>query len=87
MSLWRIKIAMSDDWRSRELLAQALAGKRVHSRLESPRGTETAVDMILELTDVNSLGTLLGDLHAISRQVLVSRAEQASSLASATAPV
>jgi hypothetical protein len=86
MSLWRIKIAVADDWRSQELLAQALAGKRVHSRQLSPRGPETAVDMIIELTDVNGLGTLLGDLHAISRQVLVSRAGQSSSLASATAP-
>ena len=87
MSLWRIKLAMSDDWRSQELLAQALAGKRVHSRLASPRGTETAVDMIIELTDVTGLGTLLGDLHAISRQVLVSSAEHAPSLASAAAAV
>lgn len=79
MSLWRIKIAVSDDWRSQELLAQALAGIRVHSRLLSPRGSETAVDMIIELTDVNGLGTLLGNLHAISRQVLVSSAERSSS--------
>jgi hypothetical protein len=87
VSLWRIRIAMSDDWRSQELLAAALAGKRVHSRLVAPRGTETSVDMIIELSDVNGLGTLLGELHAISRQVLVSSAEQSSSLASATAVV
>lgn len=87
MSLWRIKIAIADDWRSQELLAQALAGRRVRSRLVSPRGPETAVDMIIELTDVNDLGTLLGELHAISPQVLVSSAEQSSSLASAAVAV
>ena len=84
MSLWRIRIAVSDDWGSREQLAQALAGKRVCSSLASPRGTETAVDMIIELADVSGLGALLGDLHAISRQVLVSSAEQSPSLAGVT---
>ena len=80
MSLWRIRIAMSDDWRSQDLLTQALAGKRVCSRLTSPRGSETTVDMVIELADVSGLGALLGELHAISRRVLVSSAEQPSSL-------
>ena len=80
MSLWRIRIAMSDDWRSQELLTQALAGKRVCSRLTSPHGTEATVNLIIELTDVSGLGELLGELHAISRHVLVSSAEQPSSL-------
>jgi hypothetical protein len=87
MSLWRIRVAMSDDRGSQELLAQALAGKRVCSRLMSPRGTEITVDMIIELTDVNGLRSMLGDLHAISRQVLVSSAEQSSSMAGVTAAV
>ena len=29
MSLWRIRIAMSDDPRSQELLTEALAGQRI----------------------------------------------------------
>lgn len=62
------------------MLTQALAGKRVCSRLSSPRGPETAVDLVIELADVSGLGALLGELHAISRQVLVSSAEQPSSL-------
>jgi hypothetical protein len=80
MSLWRIRIATSDDRRTQEQLARALAGNRVCSRLTSPRGAETAVDMVIE-TDVSGLSALLGDLHAISRQVLVSSAEQSPSLA------
>jgi hypothetical protein len=78
MSMWRIRIAMSDDRRSQELLAQAVAGKHVYSRQVSPRGTEITVDMIIELADVSGLGALLGELHAISSQVLVSSAEQPS---------
>jgi hypothetical protein len=83
MSLWRIRIAMSDDRRSQELLAEALAGQRVCSRLASPHGAEITVDMIIELTDVNLLSALLGELHMISRQVFVSSAQQSSALAAA----
>jgi hypothetical protein len=85
MSLWRIRIAMSDDRRSQELLGETLAGQRVCSRLMHPNDTEIAVDMILELTDVSGLGALLGELHVISPQVFVSSADQPSPLASATA--
>jgi hypothetical protein len=80
MSLWRIRIAMSDDWRSQELLTEALAGQRVCSRLMSPHETEMSVDVIVELTDVDGLGTLLGELHMISPQVFVSSADQPSPL-------
>jgi hypothetical protein len=80
MSLWRIRIAMSDDWRSQELLTEALAGQRVCSRLMSPHATETSVDVVIELADVAGLGTLLGALHLISPQVLVSSADQPSPL-------
>jgi hypothetical protein len=76
MSLWRIRIAMSDDWRSQELLTEALAGQRVCSRLMSSHETEMSVDVIVELTDVDGLGTLLGELHMISPQVFVSSADQ-----------
>jgi hypothetical protein len=80
MSLWRIRIAMSDDWRSQELLTEALAGQRVCSRLMSPHETEMSVDVVIELTDVAGLGTLLSELHMISPQVLVSSAGQPSPL-------
>jgi hypothetical protein len=80
MSWWRIRLAMSHDWRSQELLAEALAGQRVCSRLTSSRDTEMTVDLIIELTDVAVLGALLGELHMISPQVFVSSADQPSPL-------
>jgi hypothetical protein len=83
MSLWRIRIAMSDDPRSQELLTEALAGQRVYSRLMSPRDTQMTVDVVIEPADVDGLGTLLGELHMISPQVFVSLADQPSSLATA----
>jgi hypothetical protein len=83
MSLWRIRIAMSDDLRSQELLTKALAGQRVCSRLMSPRDTQLSVDVIVEPTDVDGLGALLGELHMISPQVFVSCADQPSPLATA----
>src|SRR4029077_472490 len=83
MSLWRIRIAMSDDPRSQELLTEALAGQRVCSRLMSPRDTQMSVDVIVEPTDVDGLGAWLGELHMISPQVFVSCADQPSPLATA----
>ena len=47
MSLWRIRIAMSDDPRSQELLTEALAGQRVCSRLMSPRDRQMTVDVVI----------------------------------------
>jgi hypothetical protein len=83
MSLWRIRIAMSDDGRSQDLLAGALAGQRVCSRLTSPHGAEITVDMVIDATDVNGLSILLGELQMISRQVFVSSVDRASALAAA----
>jgi hypothetical protein len=83
MSLWKIRIAMSDDPRSQGLLTQALAGQRVCSRLLSPHDAQTSVDVIIDLTDVAGLGSLLGELHMISPQVFVSSADQPSPLATA----
>jgi hypothetical protein len=80
MSLWRIRIAMPDDHRSQELLTEALAGQRVCSRLTSPRHNEMSADVVIELTDMDGLGTLLGELHRFSRQVFVSSADQPSPL-------
>jgi hypothetical protein len=83
MSLWRIRIAMSDDPRSQELLTEALAGQRVRARLMSQRDTQMTVDMIVEPADVDGLGALLGELHMISSQVFVSSADRPSPLATA----
>jgi hypothetical protein len=83
MSMWRIRIAMSDDRQSQQLLSQALAGQRVCSRLVSPHGTEVTVDVVIELPGVDGLGALLGELHMISAQVFVSNADQQSPLATA----
>ena len=84
MSLWRIRITMSDDPHSQELLTEALAGRRVRLRLMS-RGPDTEMtgDMIIELSSVDSLGGLLGELHMISPQVFVSSADLPSPLATA----
>jgi hypothetical protein len=71
---------MPGDWRSQELLTEALAGQRVCSRLMSPHDTEMSVDVTIELTDPGSLGALLGELHMISPQVFVSSADQPSPL-------
>lgn len=83
MSLWRIRIAMSDDPRSQDLLTGALAGQLVRSRLMHPRGTDITADVVIELTGVDGLDALLGELHMISPQVFVSSADQPSSLATA----
>jgi hypothetical protein len=41
------------------------------------------VDVVIEPTDVDGLGAVLGELHMISPQVFVSSADQPSSLATA----
>jgi hypothetical protein len=81
MSLWRIQITMSDDPYSQEMLTAALAGQRVWALLRSQRDTELTGDVIIELPRDDGLGALLGKLHMISPQVLVSSADQGSSLA------
>lgn len=80
MSMWRIRIAMPDDYRSQELLTEALAGQRVRSRLMSPHHNDMSADVVIEVTDIDGLGTLLGQLHMISPQVFVSSADQPSPL-------
>jgi hypothetical protein len=70
MSLWSIRITMSDDPNSQALLM-------------SPRDTEITGDVIIELPRDDGLGTLLSELHMISPQVFVSSVNRPSSLAAA----
>ena len=80
MSLWRIRITMSDDPNSQALLAEALAQQRVWALLISPRDTEMTGDVIIELPRDDGLGALLSDLHMISPQVFVSSVDRPPSL-------
>jgi hypothetical protein len=80
MSLWRLRITMSDDPRSQEVLTAALAGQRVCSRSTAAGpDAKTTADVVLEVPDVAGLGALLGELHMISPQVFVSSADPAIS--------
>jgi hypothetical protein len=86
MSLWRIRITMSDDPNSQALLSEALAGQRVWALLMSPRDTGITGDVIIELPRDDGLGALLSELHMISPQVFVSSVDRAPSLAAAHPP-
>ncbi len=85
MPLWRIRITMSDDPYSQEMLAAALAEQRVWALLMSPHDTEITGDVIIELRHDDSIGALLSELHMISPQVLVSSVGRPPSLAAARA--
>ena len=77
MSMWRIRITLSDDPRSHALLNDALSGQPVSQvRLTPAAGTaEVTGDVVVELTHNEGLGELLSALHTISPQVLVRRAD------------
>ena len=86
MSLWKIRLTLSDDAHSRALLDQALAGQRVTQTSFTPRGAESgqlAGDVVLELPCDDDLGTMLSDLHQISPRVFVSQLPDSPSLATA----
>lgn len=77
MALWRIRINLADDPRSRERLHEVLASQRVQAvQLTPRRGTtaELSGDVVLELPRDEALGEMLKALHTISSQVFVSRA-------------
>ena len=77
MAMWRIRINLSDDPRSRARLDEVLSRHRVSAVLLTPRaGTQTELsgDVVLELPRDDELGDLLAALHTISPQVYVSRA-------------
>jgi hypothetical protein len=77
MAMWRIRINLSDDPRSRARLNEVLARQQVSAIRLTPRaGTEAqlAGDVVLELPRDDELGDMLTALHTISPQVFVSRA-------------
>jgi hypothetical protein len=75
--MWRIRINLSDDPRSRARLTEVLARQQVSAVRLTPRaGTEAELsgDVMLELPRDDELGDMLAALHTISPQVFVSRA-------------
>jgi hypothetical protein len=78
MAMWRIRINLADDARSRERLDEVLASQNVQAiRLTPRQGTaaELSGDVVLELPMDDALGEMLTALHTISPQVFVSRAD------------
>jgi hypothetical protein len=77
MAMWRIRINLSDDPRSRERLNEVLARQQVSAIRLTPRAgnaSELSGDVVLELPRDDELGDMLTALHTISPQVFVSRA-------------
>ncbi|HTA11406.1 MAG TPA: hypothetical protein VK836_22995 [Streptosporangiaceae bacterium] len=77
MAMWRIRINLSDDARSRARLNEVLSRQQVSVIRLTPRpGTEAELsgDVVLELPRDEELGDMLTALHTISPQVFVSRA-------------
>ena len=78
--MWRIRITLSDDPRSRARFTEALADRPVRLVSMTPRGNGTADlsgEAVVELARDDGLSDLLTALHAISPQVFVSRADLA----------
>jgi hypothetical protein len=78
MAMWRIRINLADDARSREQLDHVLANQRVQAVRLTPRAgapDELSGDVVLELPRDDALGEMLTALHMISPQVFVSRAD------------
>jgi hypothetical protein len=81
MAMWRIRINLADDPRSRERLDEVLATQRVQAFQLTPREgapTELSGDVVLELPRDEALGEMLTALHTISPQVFVSRTDSRS---------
>jgi Cell division protein FtsQ len=78
MAMWRIRINLADDPRSRERLSEVLASQHVEAIQLTPRHgvqAELSGDVVLELPQDEALGEMLTALHTISPQVFVSRAD------------
>ncbi len=77
MAMWRIRINLSDDPRSRARLNEVLSRQQVSAIRLTPRAgaeAELSGDVVLELPRDDELGDMLTALHTISPQVFVSRA-------------
>jgi hypothetical protein len=86
MAMWRIRINLADDPRSRARLNEVLARQQVSAIRLTPRaGTEAELsgDVVLELPRDDELGDMLSALHTISPQVFVSRASHSATDADA----
>jgi hypothetical protein len=78
MGIWRIRISLADDMRSRERLNELLGGHLVQAVRLVPRpggAAELDGDLLLELPRDDALGEMLAGLHSISRNVFVARAD------------
>jgi hypothetical protein len=78
MTLWRIRVAVSDDPASRGALTNALAGQPVSGVRVLPgraSASATTSEIVVELPQDDGLATVLSALHEISPQVFVSRAD------------
>jgi hypothetical protein len=79
MSMWRIRLTLPGGPGSQAVLDQALAGQPVSQVQLTPRGAgaaEMTGEVVLDLKQDDGLGALLSQLHTISPQVFVSRADQ-----------
>ena len=77
MVMWRIRLNLSDDPRSRARLNEVLSRHQVTALRLSPRAdtdAELAGDVVLALAGDDELGDMLAALHSISPRVFVSRA-------------
>jgi hypothetical protein len=86
MAMWRIRINLADDPRSRARLDEVLARQQVSAIRLTPRAgaeAELSGDVVLELPRDDELGDMLTALHMISPQVFVSRASENEMEASA----
>ncbi|HTP16547.1 MAG TPA: hypothetical protein VMK13_12005 [Streptosporangiaceae bacterium] len=78
MSMWRIRLTLSDDKRSRALFHEAVGDQLVSIVRLAPPGIDTAEitgEVVVELAHDEGLGAMLGALHNISPRVFVSRAD------------
>ena len=88
--MWKIRLTLSDDPRSRALFHETLSDQPVSLVRLVPRSTgstEITGEVMIGLADGEALGALLGALHIISPQVFVTRADLPAPPATSPGPV
>ena len=77
MPSWRIRIAVPDSPASRSAVKQALSAQPVSYLRVAPSDDESSStsEIVIELPQGDGITNVLSALHAISRQVFVSRAD------------